>query len=299
LRIGDWTVHPLAGQMTRGDDTVRVEARTMRLLLCLAEHAGEVVSIDSLLDQVWQGVVVTPDSVYQAVTGLRRLLGDDPKQPIYIATVPRRGYRMVAAVAVGDATVAPVAPPPAGHDAFDARAQPGLGKARRLRLFWLLAIAALIVLGGLISYAWLAGRTPSRQAVAVTAPNPRSIAVLPFLDLTDTMTEEPFADGMTEELIDRLSQAQDLHVASPTSSFYFKDKQVTVAQIARSLDVAYVLDGSLRKSGNTLRVAARLVRASDGFVIWSQTYDRSWSDKLMIQDDIANEVSKALKVSIR
>jgi TolB-like protein len=72
-----------------------------------------------------------------------------------------------------------------------------------------------------------------------------------------------------------------------------------VAQIARSLDVAYVLDGSVRKSGNTLRVAARLVRASDGFVIWSQTYDRSWSDKLMIQDDIANEVSKALKVSIR
>jgi transcriptional activator of cad operon len=112
------------------------------------------------------------------------------------------------------------------------------------------------------------------------------------------MNEEPFADGMTEELIDKLSQSKGLHVAPPTSSFYFKGKQVTVAQVSKALDVAYVLDGSVRKSGNTLRVAARLVRADDGFVVWSQTYDRSWDDKLMIQDDIASEVAKALKASI-
>jgi DNA-binding winged helix-turn-helix (wHTH) protein len=98
LRIGDWSVHPTSGQLSRDGETIRVEARTMRLLLCLAENAGEVVSIDDLLSEVWQGVIVTPDSVYQAVTSLRRLLGDDPKQPVYIATVPRRGYRMVATV---------------------------------------------------------------------------------------------------------------------------------------------------------------------------------------------------------
>src|SRR5882762_5744034 len=98
LRIGDWSVNPMSGLISRGEDAVRVEARTMRLLLCLAENAGEVVSIDQLLSQVWSGVIVTPDSVYQAVASLRRLLGDDPKQPIYIATVPRLGYRMVATV---------------------------------------------------------------------------------------------------------------------------------------------------------------------------------------------------------
>src|ERR1700689_4594496 len=95
LRIGAWRVNPASGQISREGETVRVEARTMRLLLCLAEHAGQVVSIDDLLAQVWTGVIVTPDSVYQAITSLRRLLGDDPKQPTYIATVPRLGYRMI------------------------------------------------------------------------------------------------------------------------------------------------------------------------------------------------------------
>src|SRR5580658_6977681 len=98
LRIGAWRVSPASGQISREGETVRVEARTMRLLLCLAEHAGQVVSIDDLLAQVWTGVIVTPDSVYQAITSLRRQLGDDPKQPTYIATVPRLGYRMVATV---------------------------------------------------------------------------------------------------------------------------------------------------------------------------------------------------------
>ena len=98
LRIGDWFVNPLSGEIARGEERVRLEARTMRLLLCLAESPGEVVSIDALLSQVWSGVVVTPDSVYQAVAALRRLLGDDAKQPAYIVTVPRLGYRLVAPV---------------------------------------------------------------------------------------------------------------------------------------------------------------------------------------------------------
>src|SRR5215207_9945735 len=93
LRIGDWLVDPMSGQISRGGETARLEGRTMRLLLFLAEHAGEVVSIDDLLKEVWSGVIVTQDSVYQSVASLRRLLGDDPKRPTYIATVPRLGYR--------------------------------------------------------------------------------------------------------------------------------------------------------------------------------------------------------------
>ena len=94
LRIGAWCINPASGQISRNGETARVEVRTMRLLLCLAQHAGEVVSIDDLLDLVWSDVTVAPDSVYQAVTSLRRLLGDDPKQPTYIATVPRLGTRV-------------------------------------------------------------------------------------------------------------------------------------------------------------------------------------------------------------
>lgn len=301
LRIGDWSVSPMSGQMSRGGETVRLEARTMRLLLCLAERAGHVVSIDELLSQVWQGVIVTPDSVYQAVTSLRRLLGDDPKQPVYIATVPRRGYRMVATVSSGDGPATlPVTTQAAANDAGGL--DPGdVTKARSQRKLYtrLLVIGALLAGICVASYLLFQPRTTLPvKPVATAVPNPKSIAVLPFLDMTDTMNEEPFADGMTEELIDKLSQSRGLQVASPTSSFYFKGKQVTVAEVAKSLDVAYVLDGSVRKSGNTLRVAARLVRADSGFVVWSETYDRSWDDKLMIQDDIATEVTKALKASI-
>jgi TolB-like protein/DNA-binding winged helix-turn-helix (wHTH) protein len=301
LRIGEWTVNPMSGQMTRGDETVRLEARTLRLLLCLAENAGQVVSIDDLLNQVWQGVIVTPDSVYQAVTSLRRLLGDDPKQPVYIATVPRRGYRMVAAVSTGSEVARSVTAQTAANEEFQPRLATARPRSGSRRLYMkLLAIGALLIVACAAFYHWTQPR-PLQQAATATAtvtPSPKSIAVLPFLDLTDAMNEEPFADGMTEELIDKLSQSKDLHVASPTSSFYFKGKQVTVAQVSKALDVAFVLDGSVRKSGNTLRVAARLVRADDGFVVWSQTYDRSWDDKLMIQDDIASEVAKALKASI-
>src|SRR5689334_3999372 len=98
LRIGDWIVDPSAGLLTRDAQVVRVDARMLRLLLELAAHPGQTVSQDQLLDRVWAGVIVTPDSVYQAVASLRRLLGDDPKRPRYIATVPRLGYRMVADV---------------------------------------------------------------------------------------------------------------------------------------------------------------------------------------------------------
>jgi TolB-like protein len=271
LRIGDWLVNPLSGDLSRGEERVRLEARTMRLLLCLAEHPGEVVSIDMLLGQVWSGVVVTPDSVYQAVAGLRRLLGDDAKQPAYIVTVPRLGYRLVAPVDL--------------H--VDTPASPSRVHARS-RIY--AAIAAAVLLGvGSLSYYFVSARD---------APSQSTVAVLPFLDLTDSMNEEPFADGMTEELIHKLSQVPGLRVPAPTASFYFKGKQLPLPEIAKSLHVAYVLDGSVRKSGDTLRVAARLVRADDGYVVWSENYDRPVDDKLRVQDDIAGAVTSALRRSI-
>jgi len=292
LRIGDWRVSPASGQISREGETVRVEARTMRLLLCLAEHAGQVVSINDLLEQVWTGVIVTPDSVYQTITSLRRLLGDDPKQPVYIATVPRLGYRMVATVSPWvDQPLHP--PPPASRPEHSMRRPPHN---------W-----TLLVGGGaipvILAVAFLVygrfGSAAHPQASPQTVPAQTSIAVLPFLDLTsESMDQEYFADGMTEELIDRLSKIPGLHVPPPTSSFYFKGTKTSIADIAKSLGVAYVLDGSLRKSATTMRIAARLVRADSGFVVWSETYDRPLDDALKIQDDIAGEVTKALRQSI-
>ena len=249
----------------------------MRLLLCLAANAGEVVSIDDLLNEVWPGVAVSPDSVYQAVASLRRLLGDDPREPSYIATVPRLGYRMVASVSAWQGATTGV-PAPAR------RFRSGLSWAAGVMLCLALIVVFLVY---------------NRVPLSKLAEQPsKSIAVLPFLDLTEGMHNEEFADGMTEELIDRLTKLPGLRVPGPTSSFYFKGKQVPVADIAKTLGVAYVLDGSVRKSGAKLRVAARLIRAESGYVIWSETYDRPLNDILMVQDDIAGEVTKALRASI-
>jgi TolB-like protein len=140
--------------------------------------------------------------------------------------------------------------------------------------------------------------TGGQAAPGAVSAAQKSIAVLPFLDLTEGMSNEEFADGMTEELIDKLSKIPELRVPSPTSSFYFKNKRVALGEIAAKLGVVYLLDGSVRKSGARLRVAARLVRADNGYVMWSESYDRPVDDLLMVQDDIAGEVSKALKQSI-
>jgi transcriptional activator of cad operon len=286
----------------------------MRLLLCLADHPGEIVSIDDLLNQVWADVIVTPDSVYQAVTSLRRLLGDDPKQPTYIATVPRLGYRMVARVSpwadcsitdrpIEDQSIVQVGSSRASdseHPATPDASKP----APRLRTgsTWAAsaALCVALVIAFLLAFQFR-GKVANNNhsALPAIAPLPqRSIAVLPFLDLTEGMHEETFADGMTEELIDKFSKIPGLREPAPTSSFYFKGKKIPIADIAKTLGVAYVLDGSVRKSGFRLRVAARLIRADNGYVVWSETYDRPFDDILMVQDDIAGEVTKALRASI-
>src|SRR6266852_3866331 len=309
LRIGAWCVNPKSGQILRNGETARVDVRTMRLLLCLAEHAGEVVSIDDLLSQVWSEVSVAPDSVYQAVASLRRLLGDDPKQPTYIETVPRLGNRMVAKVSpwtdqsITQSDSSPVSDNEQAPSRTGSRLSTGFKWAAGAVLCLAVVIASLFIF---LVRGKVANNNLSASAAIASQPQ-GSIAVLPFLDLTDKMNEEPFADGMTEELIDKLSKIPGLRVPPPTASFYFKGQlwprshgtqQITIAQIAKKLRVASVLDGSVRKSSDRLRVDARFIRADNAHVVWSETYDRPFDDILKVQDDIAGEVTKALRASI-
>jgi transcriptional activator of cad operon len=290
LNIGEWRVDATSNQISRGGEVMRVDARVMRLLTCLAARAGEVVTTDELLAEVWGGVVVTQDSVYQAVASLRRVLGDDPKSPTYIATVPRRGYRLVARISHGTRTEAPAAPGPTPEIASAPAGiqTPAAEPTRRWKLAMVLGVGAVLCLAQAASVDSGAG-VPQK-----------SVAVLPFLDLTtESMDQEFFADGLTEELIDDLSRTSGLKVPSATASFYFKGKQMTVASIARQLNVAYVVDGSLRKAGTTLRVAARLVRADNGFVVWSGTYDTQSDNVLKIQGDVAAQVTQALQATLQ
>jgi transcriptional activator of cad operon len=286
-------VDPNACQVSRGKELLKVDARSMRLLMCLALRAGTTVTIEELLKEVWAGVVVTPDSVYQSITSLRRLLGDDPKRSQYIATVPRLGYRLIAAVtpwvdAPGNSAAAAPGSPPVGAERAHSSTL-----AAPVRRRWVIALT-------FASAAFLAITGADFVYHRITLPPRETVAVLPFLDLTTQyMNEEFFADGLTEELIGDLSKIPGLRIPSPTSSFYSKGKNMTVGAVAHQLGVAYVIDGSVRKSANIYRVAARLVRASDGYVVWSDTYDRSLGDLVKVQKDIAAEAAEAISASIQ
>jgi TolB-like protein len=140
--------------------------------------------------------------------------------------------------------------------------------------------------------------TPPTVAATTSAPPPHSIAVLPFVNMSGDANQEYFSDGMSEELIDMLTKIPDLRVPARASSFYFKGKPATIADIAKALSVLYVLEGSVRKSGETLRVTAQLIRAHNGYQVWSETYDRQIDDVFKLQDDIAGAVVKALKISL-
>jgi TolB-like protein len=139
---------------------------------------------------------------------------------------------------------------------------------------------------------------PADGGPGVLPVSDRSIAVLPFLDMSENKDQDYFADGMTEEILDLLSNVPELQVPARTSSFFFKGRQSTIADISRALGVGHLLQGSVRKAGNRLRISVQLVRADKGHQLWSQTYDRNVDDMFKVQDEIASAAVKAVRASL-
>jgi TolB-like protein/DNA-binding winged helix-turn-helix (wHTH) protein/Tfp pilus assembly protein PilF len=302
LRIGAWRVDPALDQISKDGNAVKLERRAMQLLLCLADHAGQVISVEELLDQVWAGVVVTPDSVYHAVAALRRTLGDDTKEPSYIANIPRRGYRLIASVApwVDAPQTLEDSPSPPAEPARAAVAVTRTGSLWR-RFAIVLSIAFVAALGYVVIYKfWLSKSvtTEPLAAAATKAAPDKSIAVLPFVDMSEKKDQEYFADGMAEEIIDLLAKIPPIKVIGRTSSFQFKGKNEDLRTIGAKLGVAYVLEGSVRRSADRVRVTAQLVDTRDGAHLWSETYDRPASDVLQLQGEIATTLSRSLEIGI-
>jgi TolB-like protein/DNA-binding winged helix-turn-helix (wHTH) protein len=329
--LGPWRVDPALDEISREGKTVKLEPRTMRVLVCFAERPGEVVSVNQLLDVVWKDLVVTPYSVYQAVAALRRAFGDDPKNPTYIANVVRRGYRLVAPVeAIAQAPepvrTSPELAPGSGLEDQQILAKNNAAQAvpcpldgsqivqRRPSLRYGLILIALLGVAG--SALWLISRLSHEQKPPATAaaladlgatptspaapfdPPAHSIAVLPFVNMSGDPDQKYFSDGLTEELLNSLTRINELQVAARTSSFSFEGEHPDIATVGHKLNVASVLEGSVRRSGNKIRVTAQLNSAVTGFHLWSQTYDRDLGDILKLQTDIANAVAGALKVTL-
>jgi TolB-like protein/DNA-binding winged helix-turn-helix (wHTH) protein len=308
LRIGAFVVDPEVDEVYGAGTTSKLEPRAMDVLVYLAQRPGEVVSVDELRAHVWAGVIVTPDSVYRAVNGIRRALGDDPRTPTYVANVPRRGYRLIAPVAAITATPAdassagvvaaepsPVDLPLAAPLAADEPPRQLLQRRRSLRIAAVgAALVAVVVLGVGV---W--------QRHAVTSPltaraalGDKSIAVLPFVDMSAAHDQGYFADGLTEEVLDQLTRVPGLQVIARTSSFSFRGSSADVPTIARRLNVAHVLEGSVRRSGDHLRITTQLIRADTGVHLWSETYERELRDVFEVQDEIAAAVVTALRLQL-
>jgi len=289
VRIGDWRVDPMLGEICCGEKVVKLEPRNMRLLLYLASHPGRVVGLEELLREVWPSLVVTAQSVYNAIAQLRISLGDSIDTPAYITTVSRKGYRLVAAV-----EFASLATPERQHGTAILAGNLPTASARRGRLRWApwLSLAALLAVAVIVYVLLARARWPMAPAVGP------SIVVLPLLDLSDTHDQEYLSDGLAEELTHLLSQVHGLKVASRTSAFAFKGRNDDVNAIASRLHVSYVLEGSVRKSADRVRITLQLIRTDTGFHLWSKTYDSQRAELFRLQDEVASDVVRALDATL-
>ena len=270
FRLGDSVVRPTRNILESGSGDVRISPKSMAVLLRLADARGKVVTRNELFDAVWPGQSVSEDVLTQSISEIRKALGDTARESKYVETVPKRGFRLVVDVL------------PAGAD-------------KRIRVptipKWPLAAAAIIALATTLT--WLSqGGDKAETGLTV------SVAVLPFVDLGPNDDQAYFADGLTEELITRLMRVDGLRVSGRASSFQFKERQTDLQSIGRRLGVSHVLDGSVRRSGDLLRVTARLTNVQTGFHEWSTSYDRALADVFAIQDEIARAVADTLSVGL-
>jgi TolB-like protein/DNA-binding winged helix-turn-helix (wHTH) protein/Tfp pilus assembly protein PilF len=299
FRVGEWLAEPARDVLQRAEETVKLEPRTMRVLTYLAERPLQVVSQSELEEFVWAGVVVTPQSVYQSIAQLRRVFGDTPRQPRYIETIQRKGYRLIAPVVPATEpsepaeSERPATSPPEAMPTAPPEAESGSGRAGLTRRKWLLAGGLLvIVLAALGALTWFPHRA---KPVVVDSP---SIAVLPFADLSDQSDNAAFCDGLTEELMSRLGQLTELRVTARNSAFEFRGQGSDVREIGTRLGVSHLLRGSVRRTGERLRVTAALVDTKSGFQIWTQTFNGSMGQILNVQEEIARDVAEALQIRL-
>jgi TolB-like protein/DNA-binding winged helix-turn-helix (wHTH) protein/Flp pilus assembly protein TadD len=287
----------------RNGNRVPIAPKGFDVLAYLVDHAGQVVTQGEILEALWPETYVNPEVLRKYILEVRKALGDRPNDPEFIETMPKRGYRFIAPVIDENA----VEPPEvdwsqateehgAEEDAGTTAAPPEQEGHLVNRKVWKLAIIpilAIVAVTGLAAYLRLTRN--GRNAPAVTDT---SIAVLPFVDMSSAKDQEYFLDGLAEQLINDLARVSALKVVGRSSSFQFKGQSDDLRDVGRKLGVANVLEGSVRREGNHVRITAELIKADDGFQLWSQTYDREIKDIFAVQDDIALAATEALQLKL-
>ena len=265
---------------------VPIQPKDLETLLVLVERAGHIVEKDELIEKVWPGVFIEEGNLSKRVFNLRQLLGAAPDGHQYIETIPKRGYRFVGLLNTeADGNVS-------SESGASSQTQPEEAAHLRKR-FWLWSLLALATVTGiLVAQRFWSARTSSPQRIM--------LAILPFENLSGDPHEDYFADGLTEEMIAQLGQVQPtrLGVIARTSTARYKGTKEPIAQIAQSLRVGYVLEGSVRRAGGRVRITAQLIQATQQTHVWAETYERPLDDVLSIQREIAERIAGSLSIEL-
>jgi TolB-like protein/DNA-binding winged helix-turn-helix (wHTH) protein len=308
--VGPWRIDAGAGELRRGRESLRVEPKVAEVLVYLARRAGQVVSRDELLTAVWPGVVVGDDALTQAIIKLRKALDDDARRPVYIETLAKRGYRLIAPVArVTEAGGAPPAAPPAAAAEgtaspptaapSPAAASPARRRPSRLAVLGCglaaLAIAAGLAVGIYRDSPWPIGSESTARATAETLP---VVAVLPLTNQSGDPRREFFSDGVTDDIIHALGRYSGLRVISSNSVQQFKQRKATPQIVRDELGARYVVTGGVREADGQLRVAVELSDAQTARVLWSERFDRDGKGVFEVQDSIVQSVVGALAIKV-
>jgi len=333
IRLGDdYEIDFRPRRLRRGSHVLKLERIPWEILVLLVEHKDEIVTRDEIVSRVWgKGVFLdTDNSIRGAIRKLRQALKDDAESPRFIQTVTGQGYRFIAPVTPpeeenrtdtlnSEALTVPMngqniasepdrlSQPqrlPLVDDQQDqmagkvpaAEIRPEISHGQRnwhARKWFLVGAVSLLVLVAVTTYIL----TRSHPADA-KAPKITSLAVLPLKNLSGDPAQEYFADGMTEEVIGRLSMTRDLRVISRTSVMQFKDTRLSAPEIAKKLGVDALVEGSVIREGDRIRVHAQLIRASTDEHFWSETYDRELRSVLGLESDVAESIAEKVKVTI-
>jgi TolB-like protein/DNA-binding winged helix-turn-helix (wHTH) protein/Flp pilus assembly protein TadD len=291
---------PTSNELCRGGRAFKLERIPAAVLLLLVERAGQVVQREQIVDRVWGKDVFldTDNSINSAIRKIRRALKDDSDSPRFIQTISGRGYRFLAAAESDQKGVIPSSTVDASAIAeartpFDQTPSTGSSSGKRLwnraRLLTL-AVAVLAIVAAVFLLGRNAGKPTPHSPI-------RSIAVLPLQNLSGD-SQDYLADGMTESIIGRLSAIRELRVISRTSSMRFKDTKLSVPEIARQLNVDAIVEGSVIRAGNRIRVHAQLIRAANDAHFWSESYDRALGDVLTLESDLAQAIAEKVEVTV-
>jgi adenylate cyclase len=291
------------GVLSRRDErgvylSIAIGSRALDILGVLVERPGDLVSRGEIMDAVWPGTAVEDSNLNVQVAALRRVLDQDRDGSSCIQTVPGRGYRLTAAVERAGTSVSTV--DDTASDVSDPgnviAPLPGLQRWYRLgRETIMVAVIGFVLIAAIAAAAWT-WRSPS-TGIARAVPR-LSIVVLPFINLSNDPQQQYFSDGITEDLTTDLSRIAGMFVISRNTAFTYRNKLTETKQIGRELGVHYVLEGSVRRSNDQLRVTAQLIDADTNAHLWAERFDRDIGDFLSLQNEITSRIANTLSLEL-